>query len=105
LSAGGQSSEEADGWGDEEGEGFEALEEDPREAEAAERLRRLNTRSGGGAARTGARGGGAAGSSGMARQASLDSDTSLASGFSQTSSHLTSGAPPPLWCALCHHSV
>ena len=36
------SSEEADGWDDEEG--LEASGEDPREAEAAERMRRLNMR-------------------------------------------------------------
>ena len=94
---GGHGSQEGEGWDDDEG--FDALEDDPHEAEAAERLRRLNMRSGGGAAaRTGsvASGSGRGGASGgLARQGSLDSDTSLASGFSHTSSHLTSGGPAP----------
>ena len=95
----GHSGEEGEGWDDDEG--FDALEGDPHEAEAAERLRRLNMRTGGAgaAARSGSvasgsgRGGGAGG--GLGRQGSLDSDTSLASGFSHTSSHLTSGHLPP----------
>ena len=96
----GHGGEDGEGWDDDEG--FDALEDDPHEAEAAERLRRLNMRTGGaGAAARSAsvasgsgRGGGAGG--GLGRQGSLDSDTSLASGFSHTSSHLTSGRLAPV---------